>query len=107
MPGVLEKIGSLRVRYEKLSSSITSYESRVAQQTTKLARMNRLKDGAQDKDDLDVPDRHIAPVAGIQRRVTQEDLEKEAEEIQELEKRKLTLEHRVSGMEKDLGELLR
>lgn len=107
MPGVLEKIGSLRARYEKLSSSITNYESRVAQQTTKLARMNRSKGGANDEDDFDVPDKHVASVAGNQRRSTQEDLEKEAEEIQELEKKKLALEDRVSGMERDLGGLLR
>lgn len=107
MPGVLEKIGSLRMRYEKLNSSIANYESRVAQQTTKLARMNRSKDATNGKDDLNVPKAQIEPMAGDQCRVTQEDLEKEAEEIRELEKKKLTLEDRVRGMERDLGGLSR
>ena len=39
--------------------------------------------------------------------ITLEDLEKEEEEIKELESRKRMLEDRVSGMERDLGGLLR
>jgi len=37
--------------------------------------------------------------------VTDEDLERELEEIRELERRKRTLEARVTGMERDLGGL--
>lgn len=39
--------------------------------------------------------------------ITVEDVQKEEEEIQELEKKRRALEDRVSGMEKDLGGLLR
>lgn len=107
MPGVLEKIVSLRMRHEKLSASIANYESRVTQQTNKLARMNRSKDAVNGKDDFNVPEAQLAPIAGDQRRVTQEDLDKEADEIRGLEKKKLTLEGRVRGMERDLGGLSR
>ena len=39
--------------------------------------------------------------------ITVEDIKMEEEEILELEKKKRSLEDRVSGMEKDLGGLLR
>lgn len=103
MPGVLENIGSLRVRYEKLSSSIANYESRITDQTNELARMNKSKDALNGKDDPSSP----APNAIYRRRVTQEDLDKEAGEIRELEKKRLILEDRIQGMEQDLGGLSR
>lgn len=107
MPGVLEKIGSLRLRYEKLSTSIENYESRVAHQTKKLSRMNRSKDGVNGNNEFNGSEGELALVAGDHRRVTQEDLEKEADEIRELEKKKLALESRVRGIERDLGGLSR
>lgn len=39
--------------------------------------------------------------------ITDEDIERELEEIRELELRKRALEDRVNGMERDLGGLLR
>lgn len=39
--------------------------------------------------------------------VTDEDIERELEEIRELERRKQALENRVTGMERDLGGLMR
>lgn len=39
--------------------------------------------------------------------ITAEDLENEEQEIRELERKKRALEDRVSGMERDLGGLLR
>ena len=107
MPGVLEKIGSLRMRYEKLSTSIENYETRVDHQTRKLARINRSKDGANGKDEFNASEAELAVRAGDHRRITQEDLDKEANEIRELEKKKLALESRVRGMERDLGGLSR
>lgn len=107
MPGVLEKIGSLRMRYEKISTSIENYESRVAHQTKKLARMNRSTEGVNGKDDFNASEAQLALMAGDHRRITQEDLDKEADEIRELEKKKLALESRVRGMERDLGGLSR
>ena len=107
MPGVLEKIRALRMRFEKLSTSIASFESRVAHQTTKLAQINRSKDATNGQNGLGALDAPRAPLVGDSRRVTQEDLEREAEEIRELEQKKLHLEERVKGMERDLGGLSR
>lgn len=107
MPGVRERIGALRLRYEKLSTSIANYESRVAQQTTKLAKMTRSKDASGSGDGLENLDAQLIPTVDDYRRVTQEDLNKEAEEIRELEQKKLTLEEKVKGMERDLGGLSR
>ena len=39
--------------------------------------------------------------------LTKEDLEREEEEIKELERKKRGLEERVTGMERDLGGLMR
>lgn len=103
MPGVREKIGSLRMRYEKLSSSIANYESRVSQQTIKLARMNRSKDDAYNEEDFTEADVPIAHMASQESRVTTADLEKEVQEIRELEKKKRALEDRIRGIERDLG----
>lgn len=54
-------------------------------------------------DDFDTPD--PAPIESMN--VTDDDIERELEEIKELEEKKRTLEERVSGMEKDLGGLMR
>ena len=42
---------SLRARYERLSSSIARYESRVARQALQLDKMIRPKDHEEDADD--------------------------------------------------------
>jgi hypothetical protein len=102
MPGVLEKIGSLRMRYEKLSSSIANYESRVSQQMVNLARMNRSKDDVYSEDDLTEADIPISPMTSQECCVTTADLEKEAQEIRELEKKKRALEDKVRGIGGDL-----
>ena len=110
----MEKIASLRSRYERLSSSLLDLEARVAKQASQLDRMNRPR-GFEDEDDDDggnevdpgddtqvyvsttVSDEEVVPV----------DIQQEAEEIKELERKKRVLEDRVGGMEKDLGGLLR
>lgn len=107
--GAPERITSLRSRHEQLDSSIARYEARVSKQTAQLAKMNRLKEGDgdfdEDDDDLiidsgDKPGDGLVPVS-------EEDLQREDEEIKELENKKRGLEDRVSGMERDLGGLLR
>ena len=99
----------LRTRYEQLNSSIARYESKVAKQMIQLEKMNKHKGDHADfgddegkeldmnADDGDVPHSHV----------TEDDLRREDEEIRELEKKKRALEDRVSGMERDLGGLLR
>lgn len=107
--GVSEKIASLRARHAQLSSSIAHYESRVSKQTLQLNRMNHSKDyEAEDEPDdpdetqLKVPAKMEGPESTV------DDLQREEEEeIRELEKKKKGLEDRVSGMERDLGGLLR
>ena len=59
---------------------------------------------AEGGDDLLEHDRARPPAED---QITLEDLEREEEEIKELESRKRMLEDRVTGMERDLGGLLR
>ena len=89
IPDASEKIASLRVRHSQLTSSIARFEARTSKQAGQLARMNRSKSLSE----------------GFQ--ITVEDFRNEEEEIRELEKKKRALEDRVSGMERDLGGLLR
>lgn len=87
MPGALEKIRLLRNRYEKLCSSISHHESRVSTQTTQLARINRRKDedGLIDDESNDEDTKIIPSASEIH--IAPEDLEREEEEIRELEKK--------------------
>ncbi|KAL9091451.1 MAG: hypothetical protein Q9165_004837 [Trypethelium subeluteriae] len=103
--GAPEKIATLRRRHQQLASSIEYYEEEVARQTGQLNRMNRPAEFEDDGFDED---------AGGGEEVTEhtaaftvEDIQKEEEEIKELERKKQGLEDRVSGMEKDLGGLMR
>ena len=68
--------------------------------------MNKSQDSGQYEDeDLD------EAIGGVEDQgevhITTEDLQREQEEIRQLERRKKMLEERVSGMEKDLGGLNR
>lgn len=108
--GAMEKINSLRARHEQLTSSIERYEARSAKQASQLDRMNRREshddydDDDEQCDDLDDDELRILPE---QVHITAEDIEREEEEMRELEKKKRGLLDRVSSMEKDLGGLLR
>lgn len=88
-----------------MASSIQYYEEQVARQTAQLDRMKRpseFDDEGLDEDvgqDEEVSER--APAFNI------EDMMKEEEEIKDLERKKRGLEDRVTGMEKDLGGLMR
>lgn len=107
MPGAREKISSLRSRFDQLSASVTKYEARVARQVAQLAKRNRRGDTS---DDIS-----LGPAATLELNddganeipITAEDLEREEQGIRELERKKRALEARVSGMERDLGGLLR
>ncbi|KAG8529368.1 uncharacterized protein KY384_006004 [Bacidia gigantensis] len=103
--GGSERITSLRSRFEQLNASISRYESRVTKQTAQVAELNRHKDDV-DFDDQD-EDHEDLDGALPEVQVTEEDIRNENEEIDELEKKKRMLEDRVSGMERDLGGLLR
>lgn len=100
---------SLRSRYEQLNSSIARYESKVSKQMAQLAKMNKHKDGGLDDGDDEVLDDEDVNTDGRQGGidVTEEDIRREDDEIRELEKKKRQLEDRVTGMDRDLGGLMR
>lgn len=103
IPGAADRITQLRRRHQQLAANIAHYETVVGQQSVELARMNQpTYDDAVDIGDIldDEPTVSAPPM-------TKEDLEREEAEIQELERKKKTLEDRVTGMERDLGGLLR
>ncbi|MCJ1338952.1 hypothetical protein MMC09_004241 [Bachmanniomyces sp. S44760] len=103
--GAPDKIASLRSRYEQLSSSIAYYDAQVSKQAKQLERINRPKSYGAAEDEE--PGEEESQQAYVPQEVTAEDLQREEEEIRELEKKKRDLEERVSGMERDLGGLLR
>lgn len=80
-------------------------------QAAQLDRMNRPKDFDQDEDgygpERDDERRLRAPTVVEEFPVEALDLKREEEDIRELERKKRGLEDRVSGMERDLGGLLR
>lgn len=90
----------MRYRHEMIAESIVRLEDRVATNTAELEQMRHSY--GDDEDDYapmpasqtDIPD------------VTDEDIERELAEIRELERRKRTLEARVTGMDRDLGGLM-
>jgi hypothetical protein len=103
VPGVSERVQSLRTRYGQIVGSLEHYERKVEKQTRELERMNRGE--AWDEDDEEDEEGDMVHEEEIE--VTEEDLRREEEEIRELERKKKELEERVSGMERDLGGLLR
>jgi predicted RNase H-like nuclease (RuvC/YqgF family) len=92
----MQKIANLRYRHGELSESIASLETRVAEQAAQLEQMNYKVE-----EDVEI-ESYARPVE-----VTDEDLERELEEIRELELRKQMMEERVRAMEGDIGGLLR
>jgi vacuolar-type H+-ATPase subunit I/STV1 len=83
-----------------IAESIAQLEDRVAASTAELEQMRR---SYGDNEDDYAP----APVSQPNTPdVTDEDIERELAEIRELERRKRTLEARVTGMDRDLGRLM-
>lgn len=103
--GAIDKIDSLRMRYEQLTSSIARHEARIAEQASQLERLNQPKK----YDDNERPNNedHEASQELQRGKVTAEDIQREEVEMKELEKKKRGLEDRVSGYERDIGGLLR
>jgi predicted RNase H-like nuclease (RuvC/YqgF family) len=102
VPGVPERVQSLRTRYAQIVDSVEHYERKVEKQQRELERMNRGE--AWDEDETEA-DEDFPQEEEVE--VTEEDLRREEEEIRELERKKKELEERVTGMERDLGGLLR
>ena len=101
--GASDRISSLRRRHQQLAANIAHYEGVVADQTAQLQAMNRPTSRTGYSDDgkgVDEGEETSIPL-------TKEDLEKEDQEVKELERKKKGLEERVEGMERDLGGLMR
>lgn len=96
-----EKIASLRYRHQSIADSLAPLEERVANNTARLERISQSYG-----DDYDDYDTGGALQLGTLN-VTDDDIEKELEEIRDLEQKKRVLEDRVGGMERDLGGLMR
>jgi hypothetical protein len=107
VPGVPKRIDALRLRHAQLTSSVAHYEQKVANQTRELDRMNKSDgwSGEEELEDEGQKNPGTGPEADVE--VLEEDLRREEEEIRDLERKKRELEDRVSGMERDLGGLLR
>jgi uncharacterized protein YlxW (UPF0749 family) len=103
IPDAVNKIASLRQRHRRLAGSIQHYEAKVAEQTSQLSRMNRSRDYGSDYDGEEVVEDE--PVALSE--FTEEDMRLEEEEILDLERKKRSLEERVSAMEKDINGVMR
>ncbi|EEH34916.2 hypothetical protein PAAG_05963 [Paracoccidioides lutzii Pb01] len=107
--GAKERISSLRQRHVNISDSIALLEARIAEQSAQLERMNRSQQSysSSNYDDDYENDMVQSAVDTAIPVVTDEDLRREMAEICELEERKRRLEERVTGMERDLGGLMR
>lgn len=105
MPGALERVAAVRRRFSKVAASIQQYEQLVANQAAQLRSMNGHSTFGMD--DMEEDAFTQTPKQPQEHALTFEDIHREEENIKELERRKRTLEERVSGMEKDLGGILR
>ncbi len=103
--GSAERIVTLRARHSEVMASIEKYEELVAEQAAQLRSMNRPTSYVTNDEDDEMEHRKALHVERLP--LTQQELKREEEGIKELELKKRSLEERVSGMEKDLGGLLR
>ncbi|OJJ43401.1 hypothetical protein ASPZODRAFT_74551 [Penicilliopsis zonata CBS 506.65] len=97
--GAQEKIATLRYRHETIAESLSRLEERVDHNTAELEQMSRSYGDGYDDYGTTSAQSEIPTI-------TDEDIERELQEIAALERRKRKLEERVSGMERDLGDLL-
>lgn len=99
IPGVLERIQAMRIRHEKLASSIALYEGKLADQAEELQRHSQHRPEIEEQALMTTP----APLEEAQRPLLS--LEEEEAELRQLEQKKRGLEDRVTGLERDLGGL--
>lgn len=90
----------MRYRHNIIADSVSQLEDRVAANAAELEQMRRSYED--DEDDFSPPPVSQSNVPEI----TDEDIEREMAEIAELERKKRTLEARVTGMDRDLGGLM-
>ncbi|KAF1931501.1 DASH complex, subunit Spc34 [Didymella exigua CBS 183.55] len=99
VPGAREKIAAMRQRHARLESSLEYYESRLAEQTAQLDRLNRSRgEYVEENDDVEEePQEEVV--------LTAEDLRREEEQVRQLESKKRGLEDRVHSMGRDISGL--
>lgn len=113
VPGLGERIQSLRVRHRQLKTSLGHYQQRIEKQEKELSKMNRGEElEGEEFDDEDMHENDTEGLAGQgleepDVEITDEDLWREEEEIRELEQKRRQLEERIRGMDSDLGGLMR
>jgi hypothetical protein len=88
----------MRQRHARLESSLEYYESRLAEQTAQLSRLNRSRDYVEE--DAEVEEEPQEEVI-----LTAEDLRREEDEVRQLESKKRGLEDRVHSMGRDISGL--
>jgi hypothetical protein len=100
-----EKIQALRNRHLEVAASISALETRVSKQQSLLDRRNKgLEcDEVSNEEEFQFESTPNEETTTF----TEQDFLLEEEQIRELETKKKALESRVSGMERDLGGLLR
>jgi vacuolar-type H+-ATPase subunit I/STV1 len=104
IPGAADQIATLWQRHRRLETSLQHYETQIAEQAAQLSKLNKSRDyGSDYQSDGDVD----APEPPAFEEFTQADMRQEEEEIQELERKKRSLEERVSNMEKDISGVTR
>lgn len=99
VPGAHEKIAAMRQRHARLEASLEYYETRLAEQTAQLGRLNRSRGDYVD-DDAEIEEEPQEDVI-----LTAEDLRREEEEVKLLESKKRGLEDRVHSMGRDISGL--
>nr|OQO28791.1 hypothetical protein B0A51_04934 [Rachicladosporium sp. CCFEE 5018] len=105
VPGAAARMSELRRRQQQLEANVAHYEERVARQTRELERMKgRWESGDEGGAGVETEQDGDGDESQV---MTKEDLEREEEEVRELERKKRGLEERVTGMERDLGGLMR
>ncbi|PSR80989.1 DASH complex subunit Spc34 [Coniella lustricola] len=100
LPGALERIPAIKQRWSSQAATLSYYEGKVAEQSERLGRMNKMDI------DSDQPQDYQGHDFVLDSLMTEEDLRREEEEVKDLEKKKRELQQRLRAMDKDLGGLL-
>lgn len=100
----------MRNRNAKALAFIQEYDGLVAEQATLLGKMNMSSSLVMDDNEADeiaLRETTNSDLHQTDHPLTEEELKREEEACNELERKKRSLEERVNGMERDLGGLLR
>ena len=87
-----------------MEASVEHYESRIAEQTAQLGRLNKSRE--YNGHDMEEPEPEPEQTIMFQP-MSEEDLRREEEEVRELERKKRGLEDRVHTMGRDISGILR